>query len=412
MQVRGGAFHRSWPLLWPPARLYRATLARRPRAVAVIGTYGKTTTTRAVAAAMGGDPDAIARNAGSYLATAIMRIRPWARHAVLEVGVSTPGEMARYAKIVRPAVVVVTSIGSEHGPRLGPPEQIRHEKADMVRSLGPGGLVVANGDDEHTLWMAAQTDATVITCGFGHRNDVRATEVELDWPDGTRFVLHAADERRTVRARLLGQASVWALLAAVGVALAEGRGLDETLPALENLPAAPGRLQAVALPGGAYLLRDEYKSPIETVDAALDLLAEIPAKRRVVVLGDVEEPPEPAQALYPRIGRRVSEVADRAVYLHHYPGGPRYTDGSTLPADAVVDARGGIGQALAALQADLRPGDVVLVKGGHAQKLDRLSLGLAGSAVGCRIPACRVDVTRCAACPMLERGWGRARVVT
>jgi UDP-N-acetylmuramyl pentapeptide synthase len=409
MQLRRAAFRWSWRLLWPTARVYRATLAHRTRVVAVTGSYGKTTATRAVRVALGGDPNPIGRNFQSFVAMSLLRIRPWAGHAVVEVGVHRP--MARFARLTRPQVVVVTSIGGEHGSVLGGLAEIRHEKAEMVRTLAPSDVAVLNGDDENVIWMATQTAATVRTFGLSEHNDVRATGVEMDWPHGTRFTVRVGDREQAMRTRLLGGPSVLALLAAVTVALAEGRGLRETLSALEGLAPTPGRLQPVALPGGAYVIRDDYKSPIETVDAALDVLADVPAERRVVVLGDVEEPMEDASILYGRVGKRVSEVADRAIYMHHYGHGPRYTTTTSLPAEMVVDAKTGLREALEAVRADLRPGDVVLVKGGHEQRLDRVALALAGRDVRCEVRVCGARATRCETCPMLERGWGNARVV-
>src|SRR6478672_9296193 len=115
-QILHGVFHsRAWPLLRRLASLHRRTLARRTRVVAVVGSLGKTTTSRAVTVALGRTPHPwINLNEYSYLASALLRIRPRERHAVIEVGIMNRGEMARYAEMLRPNIVVVTSVGSEH----------------------------------------------------------------------------------------------------------------------------------------------------------------------------------------------------------------------------------------------------------------------------------------------------------
>ena len=299
---------------WPAAEAYRRTAIRHTRMVAVVGSYGKTSTTRAVVAALGGRPRAtLDRNSDAVTARAVLRIRPGARHAVIEVAINGPRQMTRFARLLRPDVVVVTSIGSEHNRLLPTLEETRHEKAELVRSLPPTGLAVLNGDDPNVRWMAGQTQARVATFGFEPDNDVRATEVALEWPHGTRFVLHAGGETRPVRLRLLGRHLVYPSLAAVAVALAEGHTLDEALPPLEALPATPGRLEPVALPNGVILLRDDFKSHLETIQAALDVLAEVPA-RRLVVMGSVTEP-QGNHRLYREVGERVGEVASHAVFL-------------------------------------------------------------------------------------------------
>jgi UDP-N-acetylmuramoyl-tripeptide--D-alanyl-D-alanine ligase len=412
-QLGWGVYHRAWPLLRPIATLYRRTLVGDTRVVAVAGSLGKTTTARAVTAALGRQPQPrIEFNSWSALAEAVLRIQPHDRHAVIEVSLSRPGQVAPYLRLLRPDLVVVTSIASEHNRSFRTLEGARAEKAKMVRGLAPTGLAVLNGDDPHVLWMAEQTCARVMTFGFGEGNDVRASEMALDWPRGTGFTLHVGGETRSVRIRLLGRPGVHAVLAAVAVALAEGFTLDQALPALEALPPTPGRLQPLQLANGAFLLRDDYKSALETIDSALDLLAEVPARRRVVVLGDVSEPPGSQGPIYRRLGERVGQIAARAIFV----GGnfQRYWVGAKqagLPRNASFDAGTSVLRAAEVVRADLGPGDVVLIKGRDTQRLDRVVLALAGRRVGCTIKFCDVVRTRCDECPMLERGWNGLRVM-
>ena len=179
---------------------------------------------------------------------------------VLEVGIDLPGQMAVYARMVRPDVVVVTSVGSEHNRSLGTLETTRFEKSAMVARLPPLGLAVLNGDDANVLWMRQRTGARAVTFGFGPTCDVRATDVRLEWPRGTRFMLHVGGMKRPVALRLLGRQMVGAALAAIAVALEQGAPVDTVLERLSALAPTSGRLQPVALEDGAYLLRDEFKS--------------------------------------------------------------------------------------------------------------------------------------------------------
>jgi len=274
----------AWPALRGIAGLYRRTLIRASRVVAVVGSFGKTTTARAVVTALGGIPHRyLVLNGRAMVPLAIFRVRPGQRHAVLEVAVTGPGQMAKHARTVRPDIVVVTSVGSEHNRSLKTLEATRAEKAEMVRILPASGWAVLNGDDPNVRWMANQTCARVVTFGFGETNDVRATDPVLDWPHGTRFTLHTPVGTRTVRTRLIGRPMIYPVLAAVAVALSQERPLDRVLPALEGLEPTPGRLQPVALHNGAFLLRDDFKSAQETIEAALDVLENIPAPRRIVV---------------------------------------------------------------------------------------------------------------------------------
>lgn len=387
---------------WLAARGYRRTLASRTRVVAVIGSLGKTTTAHAVVAALGcrAHPQ-LSYNAGRNVARALLRIRPGERHRVLEVGVDGPGQMAVYAPIVRPDIVVVTCIASEHQRSMGSLEHTRDEKAEMVRILPPAGLAVGNGDDPHVRWMLAQTAARTITFGLDEGNDVRATEVLLD-AEGMTFTLTAGPERRTVRGQLLGRHQVYAYLAGAAVALHEGRTMDQAVTALEALAPAAYRMQRVELEGGITLLRDEFKSTVETIDSALDTLEAIPARRRILVLGEVSEPPGSQGPVYRRLGGRIAGAADLAVHVGHHH--QRYVAGAAragFPRESFLDAGTNPLNAIELLRGKLQPGDVVLVKGRDTQKLQRVSLALMGRTVTCPLSRCPIKEWACDTCPHL-----------
>ena len=397
------------------APLLRRTVARRLRIIAIVGSFGKSTTMKAVTTSLGGVRWWMShRIAVNYFSPWILRSwlpgrrPPRDRYLAIECGIDRPGQMATHARMVRPDIAVVTSIGSEHNRSLGTIETTRDEKANMVRALSPAGVAVLNGDDPNVMWMRDQTAAKVITFGFGEANDVRATDVSLeDWPDGTRFTLHANGESHAMRVRLIGRTSLYPILAGAAVALEEGLAFDEIRPRLESIRPVPGRFEPVPLDNGAVILRDDFKSPMETIHAALDVLAEIPARRRIVVLGEISEPQGSQGPLYRALGERVAEIADRAIFIagrwaYAYAAGAKRAG---MPDAAITRARHDVFKAIPVLQDELGAGDVVLIKGRDTQRLDRITLALQGRTIRCRIQFCRTKVARCYACPMLERGW-------
>jgi len=412
-QVSGGAWYRLWPLLSRLARLHRRTVVRKTRVVAVVGSFGKSTTARAVATALAAPiHPSMASNAWSSAARAVLRIRPSQKFAVVEVGISGPGQMVRYASMVRPDVTVVTSIGSEHHPLMPTLDVTRAEKVQMVRALRGSGLAVLNGDDVHVTWMAQHAPGRVVTFGFGERCDVRATDVVLDWPRGMRFRVNAFGEEREVEIRLVGRQMVYPVLAAIAVAMTEGVPLAEAISRCGAMPPTPGRMEPIPLPGGAIVLRDEYKGTIDTVYAALDVLDQIPARRRVVMFGDLSEVQGREWRAYVSLGMRAARTASLLVTMgrsfRRYWSGARRAG---MPRSAIVDGGRTVQEAAASLRKILQPGDVVLLKGRRGQKLDRIRLILQGREVRCDIKLCLVSATECAQCPMLERGWGSHRVI-
>jgi UDP-N-acetylmuramoyl-tripeptide--D-alanyl-D-alanine ligase len=345
------------------------------------------------------------------VAAAILSLRPSQRHAVIEIGIDGAGQMAAYQRLVRPEIVVVTSIGSEHHRSLGTLDATRTEKAAMLRQLPATEVAVLNGDDPNVLWMKTQTSARIVTFGRGEANDVRASAIRLDWPRGTRFTLHACGETRETTIRLIGSCMVYPVLAAVAVGCAEGLALDAMLPTLERLPPTPGRMEALALPNGAWILRDDFKSSLETIHAALEVLGRIPA-RRLLALGEVTEPPGSVGPVYREIGRRFGGIVRRAVVIGSERSFRSYGVGAAragLARGALRTAGNRVHQAAAMLREELHPGDVLLIKGRGEQRLERIALLLQERTVRCELERCRVKFVACEACPMLERGWSDRR---
>jgi UDP-N-acetylmuramoyl-tripeptide--D-alanyl-D-alanine ligase len=330
---------------------------------------------------------------------------------VIEVGIERRGEMESYARMIRPTLTVVTRVGSEHNSSLGTLEETREEKAAMVRALPRSGIAVLNGDDPNVRWMQSQTRARTIMFGFNETNTVRATDVSLSgWPDATTFALHVNGITRNVRMRLIGTPMVYSLLAAVAVGCAEGLELDEVLPALQSIKPTPGRLEPFPLSNGAIILRDDYKSALETVEAALDVLAQIPAKRRIVVMGQVTEPPGEQGPIYRHLGERIGHIASHAIFIcdRRDSACSAGAIAAGMPRESIDKLGRDLFKAIDLLQKDLGSGDVVLIKGRITERLDRIRLALTGKSVKCRVDICKTRLVACAECPMLEIGWQNA----
>ncbi len=393
------------PILHLLARGYRRVWIRKTRIIAVVGSFGKTTTTRAIAASLGApEPSELAPNAGSALDLKLLRLSRGTRHAVLEVGVSRHGQMVRYARQLRPDLVVVTCIGSEHMTSFGSLEATRREKSEMVRALSPSGTAILNGDDPNVVWMRRTTPASVVLYGTGRSNDVRAAAIEVDGAGRLRFVLHVDGETHLVKSQLVGRHMVYPILAAVAVARACGIPVSRALAALQTVLPTPNRLQPIEHASGAILLLDAYKSALETIERAFDAAASIPSARTLVVLGDVEEPPGSQGPIYKALGARLAEVADDALFVGGKTNYQRLRVGTTAAGrsrDWLQNASGGARDAAERLIGELRDGDLVLIKGRCTQHLERIAYILLGEPVACTLKLCRRR-HNCSACPFLQ----------
>jgi UDP-N-acetylmuramoyl-tripeptide--D-alanyl-D-alanine ligase len=380
---------------------------RKTRFAAVVGSFGKSTTTRALCAALGlPGPSRDNWNAGAELASTVLRIPPGSRHAVIEVGIDGQGQMERCARLLRPDIAVVTSIGSEHLTSLGTLDVTRAEKAKMVEALPASGLAVLNGDDRNVLWMRDRTAAHVRTYGFDDANQVRASDVAAGDMGGVHFKLHIGNQAFDVKTRLFGRHMVYPILAAVAVSQAEGREIRSALAALERLGPTSNRLESIRHPSGATLLLDTFKGSLETIEVALDTLDQLSAKRKILVLGEVEELTGKLGDTYRALGKRAGEIAARVVFV----GGKRSYDCFKVGASAgglsrnvLTHVRRNPLDAAEVVGTDLRPGDLVLVKGRRTQRLERVALALMGEKVECQTRLCRRS-RDCPGCPLLRGG--------
>jgi len=390
-------------LVWRLAIVYRRTVIRHVRLVVVVGSFGKTTTTRTTAVALGRrDPRHLAKNSAPAVAVKLLGIKPWMRHAVIEVGIDRKGQMKRLAGRLRPDVAIVTCVGSEHLSSLGTLETTRSEKAEMAAAVSASGYVVLNGDDPNVMWMKNVVQAPVITYGFGEGVDVRATDLKDDGFAGIRFRVRVGEGVYDMRTRFLGRHTIYSCLAALATAYAEGLDVQQAIARQERLGPTCNRLQPIQLPTGAWLVSDAFKGALETIETALDTVSRLPARRRVVVIGDVEEPPGSQGPIYKALGRRLAEVADEVVFIGGKTNFGRLKAGmipAGLPRDSIHNLRNQPRAIADFLAGELRPDDLVLLKGRSIQHLERVALILRGKEVTCSARIC-YWLHDCATCPL------------
>jgi UDP-N-acetylmuramoyl-tripeptide--D-alanyl-D-alanine ligase len=346
--------------------------------VGVTGSVGKTSTKELIATVLG-TRYRVLRNPGNLNAItgvplALLGLTPDVQVAVIEMALYDAGDIARMVEIAQPTIGVVTNVGVSHAERLGSQEALIANKGDLVAGLPRDGDAILNGDDEHVLGMRARTTARITTYGLGPENDVRASDVESEGLSGIAFRLMLPGQRPVrVKLPLLGRHSVHTALAATAVARSCGLALDEILKGLQG-EQTQLRLYTVPGPNGATLIDDTYNSSPQSTLAAFNLLAELDAPRRIAVLADMLELGVYAAEGHALVGRRAAEVVDR---LYTVGGLARATADAAVMAgmhrDAVVAVAADAKLTLAeTLRADLRPGDVVLIKGSRSMHMEEL----------------------------------------
>jgi len=345
---------------------------RRAKVIGVTGSVGKTTTKEIAAAVLATRYDVL-KNEANYnnevgLPLTLLGLEHRHRRAVLEMGMYALGEIRTLCEIARPEIGVVTNVGPSHLERLGSLEAIAAAKAELPESLPRQGFAIFNADDPLVLTMADRTRAHPLTYGTADDADVRASAIESRGLDGVSFRLHHDGASVDVQTKLPGRHIVSNALAAAAVGIADGFSLDEVASALRAADV-PLRIIVHRAKGGGTIIDDTYNASPASVAAALDLLAEIPG-RRIAVLGDMTELGAAEEEGHRAVGRRAAETAD----VVHAVG-----ERSRLIAEAALASGhprthhwATKDEAAAAVAADLRPDDVVLLKASRSVAFETL----------------------------------------
>jgi UDP-N-acetylmuramoyl-tripeptide--D-alanyl-D-alanine ligase len=341
-------------------------------AIAVTGSMGKTTTKEAMAHLLA-IKYRVHSTKGNFnnhfgLPLGLLTLEPEYDLAVVEMGMSHPGEIAALARIALPNQAVVTNVAPVHLESFDSIAGIARAKYELIESLPHGGTAVLNADDEYVCQFGRDFKGKVIQFGFKPTADVRAENIEVLGPAGTRFDLVSREMRQSVHSPLLGKHNVYNVLAAAAIAIEHGITPSEIAAALPSLQPADKRGQVVQL-GNITVLYDCYNSSPKALLAAVDTLAATPARRRIVVAGEMLELGPTGEQLHRECGRYMAGI--KLDFLLGVRG----------LAKAMVEAANEAGmkaefvatpeEAGEWLARETREGDVVLLKASRGVKLEK-----------------------------------------
>ncbi|MCL6546728.1 MAG: hypothetical protein K6T61_16020 [Bryobacteraceae bacterium] len=391
-----------WLPAWTLAFLWRS-LMFRTKFIAVTGSFGKTAAKDCLAAILARCAPSVSTRGNSNgragIIQTIFKVRPWHRYAVIEAGTEKPGNLWRASLLIRPDVAVILGVGRAHTQSLRTLEAVAAEKARMLRFLRRGGIAVLNGDDPNVAPMAAKVRGRVLTFGSGPRHDLRWLDASSIWPERLSFAVEYCGEKTKVVTQMLGVHRVGSVAGAIAGAMAAGAGLAEAVEAVREVKPYTARLEPAELPCGAVVLRDEFNASIDSFRAAVEVLREARAGRRILIISDCSDwnkMPRERMRYYARTAKR---CADAVVFLgKRAEYGVSYALREGMPEGA---ARGFMRweQAAVFLRGELRKGDLVLLRGLNCEHLSRLYFSLMGT-IECHLERCQIH-RPCDTCPKL-----------
>ncbi len=370
------------PVVYAVAYVWRRLMVRTTF-IAVTGSVGKTTTKECLAGVLREFAPTVCswRNQGgpTLVPLNVLRVRPWHRYAVLELGVGGPGQMDRPARLVRPDVAIILNAHATHTKEFKGVAKHAAEKAVLLRHLKSDGVALLGAEDPRIASLASGLPQRTWLFGTTSECHYRAESVTARWPERLRFTLRAPGGRHEVRTQLVGPH--WASAATAVLAGAGAAGVDLALAAdaFSRIPPFDGRLQPVQAPSGAIFLRDDYGANLVSLLAAFQVMETAQAARRWLVISDITDVDMSHRPRLRYLAGWYSRVADVVVLA---TGDTAYARRRAIEAGFPEDRFHGFPTVRAAaefLRQELRPGDLVLLKGRITHHLTRVYLAQFGS---------------------------------
>jgi UDP-N-acetylmuramoyl-tripeptide--D-alanyl-D-alanine ligase len=268
--------------------------------IGVTGSVGKTSTKDLIVAALSSAKRVVANvrsfNNEQGLPVTILNASLATEVLVLEMGMRGLGQIDDLCRIARPHIGIVTRVGEAHTELVGGIEGVAQAKGELIEALPPQGVAILNADDERVIAMRSRSVAPVVSYGESVGADVRITDLHLDAHGCALFDVSTPSGSATVNLSIPGRHMALNAAAAIAVGEALGVNLELMVESLRSASISDRRMQSKATRNGALLLDDCYNANPTSMAAAIETLAQIPADRKVAVLGVMAEIENPEKA--------------------------------------------------------------------------------------------------------------------
>lgn len=373
-------------------RWYRAQYPEIP-VIGITGSVGKTTTKEMIAAAL--EPSLkVLKTAGNMnsqvgLPQMMLRLEKSHRAAVIEMGMSEPGEMERLARIAKPGAAVLTNIGVSHIGQLGSKENIRKEKLGIINAFDGGSVLFVNGDDPLLKTLLTDPDSADMSEltrekfrisrieGFGTGEDLAYRAENIRYQENKTYFTYRTrnGEPREIMIPVLGIHNVYNALAALAVAEYLGIPASHAKEGLAAYRPAAMRGQAEEY-AGVLLVDDTYNASPDSMKGSIELLMGLSGvKRRIAVFADILELGELSKDCHYGVGAEIAARAEAPDFVFSVGMQAAYIteaireSGRTIGTEQFSCNR----EAAEYLKKLLKPGDAVIIKGSRGMKTEEIA---------------------------------------
>ncbi|MCX7589599.1 MAG: UDP-N-acetylmuramoyl-tripeptide--D-alanyl-D-alanine ligase [bacterium] len=298
---------------------------------------------------------------------------------VLEYGADRPGDIKYLLKIAKPQISVITAIGEipVHVEFYNSPEELALEKSNLIVNLHSSNLCVLNYDDVMVTKIKHRTRAKIVTFGFNSGADIQILNFENKIENGKLegIVFKIQYENRIIPFKIknvFGKSYAYSVSAAIAVGMHFGINLITIAQDLESYKPIGGRANLISGIKNTLIIDDAYNASLLSMSAALDLLKDLPAKRKIAVLGDMLELGKYSIIAHEKIGQIVPQAANILITV-----GPR----SKLIAETArknglksknILTFNTVEEVFDPLIELIKPGDLILIKASHGIRLYEL----------------------------------------
>jgi UDP-N-acetylmuramoyl-tripeptide--D-alanyl-D-alanine ligase len=346
----------------------------------VAGSIGKTTT-KEVLAALVASRFRVLKTLGNLnneygLPLTLLRLDDEYDAAVVELGMSHRGELAKLTQIASPDVGVVTRVAVEHLEFFSSLDEIALAERELIENLAwPDATAVLNADDERVVRFADVARGRVLTFGAWVGADFRVEGIEDRGLEGSAFDVTWPKGRARLELPLIGRHNVMNALAALATASVWGIGAEDAKKVFPTLVPADKRGEVIRFEDGFTVINDSYNSSPSALSAMAELLASTPGyKRRILAVGEMLELGDPSAELHRECGRAAGRLG-RLDWIFCVRGhANEFAQGAIAagqPAERVQQFENSeeAGQFLSKF---VTRGDLLLLKGSRGVKMERI----------------------------------------
>jgi alanine racemase len=314
-------------------------------------------------------------------ALGLLGMRPEHEVALIEAGISLPGEMDRLERMIRPDHGILTVISKAHIGGLGTLENTLEQKQRLFKNLTNDSFLILNADDPLSMSITGRFKANVVTFGMSDKADVKADDVRSIPERGHRFRMGLFGRTLDITLPVPGRFNILNALAAAAGATLLGASPDAIRKGLEGFHPSPMRLEIHTTVTGVTLINDTYNSDPASMKGALDVLAKVgQGRRKIAILSEMLDLGLHSREEHLAVGKDVARtgldhlitVGENAALI----GRAAALEG--MSSRQVINTRS-YNEAASELEKIMNRGDVVLFKGSRWFRLERIAKELVGS---------------------------------